>query len=180
MVRMLYFVLFFERAYRSTFALEWRGPPRISPGSRMPPARSTVSACAWTCEASPNARNADKSTKPTYRIQPPQRSRTGTQYCGLRPRLARPSRSQRGYVLGPYPIPKAQNPKPKKAEREGFEPSRRLNTAYAISNPKPPAPLRAVPYRYAAYLSPKHGPLGGARTVAYRPVPTRLQYGYSK
>jgi len=34
-----------------------------------------------------------------------------------------------------------------KAEREGFEPSRRLNTAYAISNPKPPVPLRAGPYR---------------------------------
>ena len=67
-----------------------------------------------------------------------------------------------------------------KAEREGFEPSRRLNTAYAISNPKPPVPLRAVPYRYVAYPSPKRGPLGATRTVAYRSVPAGLQYGCSK
>jgi hypothetical protein len=66
-----------------------------------------------------------------------------------------------------------------KAEREGFEPSRRLNTAYAISNPKLPVPLRAGPYRYVAYISPSRGPLGGARTVAYRSVPARLQYGCS-
>jgi hypothetical protein len=83
-------------------------------------------------------------------------------------------------VLRFYLMPKAQNPKPKKAEREGFEPSRRLNTAYAISNPKPPVPLRAVPYSYVAYPSPKRGPLGAARTVAYRSVPAGLQYGCSK
>jgi hypothetical protein len=45
MVRMMYLVLSFERAYRSTFASECRAPPRISPGSRIA-ARSTASACA--------------------------------------------------------------------------------------------------------------------------------------
>ncbi len=39
-------------------------------------------------------------------------------------------------------------PEPVGAEREGFEPSRRLYNAYAISNPNEPMPPRIALYQF--------------------------------
>ena len=49
------------------------------------------------------------------------------------------ARQHRGFCSYPTPILNSACKQRKRAEREGFEPSRRLNTAYAISNRAPSA-----------------------------------------
>jgi hypothetical protein len=61
----------------------------------------------------------------------------------------------------------------------GFEPTRRFNTAYAISSRYPFVPTRTIPSAKSADLQGLSGFAEEGLSAAYQPVPARLQYGCS-
>ncbi len=67
-----------------------------------------------------------------------------------------------------------------RAERVGFEPTRRLDTAYAISNPNEYVPIRIAVSNNCAVLQAFYRTVQSSSSGTYRLMPARLQYFRSR